>query len=72
MLSTYCTLVKKFNKGRLFRKHCVGCAHNTAHLGDAELRCRFLEYRIIYPAHRKDEIIPDRKPTVQIPPDLRG
>jgi len=71
MIGTYCTLVNKFERGQMFRHHCVGCAHNTAHLGDAELRCRYLEYLVIYPANRKGEIIPDRKPTIQIPADLR-
>lgn len=71
MICTFCTIVKKFNRGQMFRCHCVGCVHNTAHLGDAELHCRFLERRIIYPAHRKGEIIPDSKPTIQIPADLR-
>ncbi len=71
MIGTYCTLVKKFNKGHLFRRHCVGCVHNTAHLGATELRCRFLEYRVIYPANRKGEVIPDRKPFICIPADLR-
>lgn len=70
MIGTYCTHVKKFNRGHLFRCHCVGCVHNTAHYDDTELRCRFLEYRIIYPANRRGEIIPDSKPTVQIPADL--
>ncbi len=72
MIGTYCTHVKKFNRGQLVRRHCGGCVHNTAHPGDAELHCRFLEYRFIYPAHRKGEVIPDRKPTIRIPADLRG
>jgi len=72
MISTYCTLVKKFERGRLFRCHCVGCVHNTAHLDDEVLYCRYLEYRITYPSNRKGETIPDRKPTVRIPPDMRG
>ena len=71
MLGTYCTLVKKFQRGQLFRHYCVGCVHNTAHFGDAEMHCHFLEYRVINPAHRKGEIIPGRKPTICIPPDLR-
>ncbi len=71
MIGTYCTQVKKFERGRMVRCHCVGCAHNTAHLGDAEMHCRFLEYRVINPAHRKGEIIPGRKPTIRIPSDLR-
>lgn len=71
MLGTYCTQVKKFERGQLFRRHCVQCVHNTAHFGDAELRCRFLEYQVTYPTNRRGEVIPDRKPTIRIPPDLR-
>jgi len=71
MLGIYCTLVKKLERGQLFRQYCVGCVHNTAHLGDEELRCRFLGYRAINPAHRKGEIIPGREPTICIPTDLR-
>ena len=71
MISTYCTLVKKFERGQLFRQYCTRCAHNTARLGDFELNCRYLEYRVIYPTNRRGETIPDRKPTVRIPPDLR-
>ncbi len=67
MLGTYCTLVKKFNRGHLVRRHCVGCVHNTAHLGDKELHCRYLEYRHSSGAGR----LPDKKPSVLIPPDLR-
>ena len=72
MIGTYCTLVKKFERGHLFRRHCVGCVHNTAHLGDEELHCRYLEYQVTYPPDRKGEIIPGWKPTICIPPDLRG
>ncbi|MBA7552341.1 hypothetical protein ES705_44902 [subsurface metagenome] len=68
MIGTFCTQVQKFNRGQMFRRYCVGCVHNTAHLGDAELHCRFLEYRVT----RKGEIIPDRKPAIRIPADLRG
>ena len=72
MIGTYCTQVAKFERGQMFRHHCVGCAHNTAHLGDVDLHCRYLEYRIVSPAHRRGEIIPDWKPTIRIPADLRG
>lgn len=72
MPGTYCTQVNKFERGQLFRRHCVGCVHNTAHLGDAELRCRFLEYRAILPAPKTVKLIPDRRPTIRIPTDLRG
>jgi len=69
MIGTYCTLVKKFERGHLFRRHCVGCVHNTAHLDDEELHCRYLEYRII---PKKEEFISSKKPAIRIPPDLRG
>lgn len=72
MLGTYCTQVKKFERGQMFRRHCVGCAHNTARQGDVEMGCRYLKYQIISPPNRKGEIIPDSKPTIRIPPDLRG
>jgi len=67
MIGTYCTQVKKFERGQMFRRHCVRCVHNTAHLGDEELFCRYLEYRITNPPNRKP-----KKPSVLIPPDLRG
>ena len=72
MLGTYCTLVKKFERGQLFRHHCVRCVHNVAHLGDTELHCRYLEYRVIYPPNRRGDIIPNSKSTIRVPPDLRG
>ncbi|MBA7632706.1 hypothetical protein ES703_40259 [subsurface metagenome] len=70
MLGTFCTQVMKFERGQLFRRYCVRCVHNTAHLGDAELHCRYLEYRQQHKGGR--EVIPDKKPTIRIPPDLRG
>ncbi len=63
MIGTYCTQVKKFERGQLFRRYCTRCAHNTAHLGDVEMHCRYLEYR---------SVNPDKKPTIRIPPDMRG
>lgn len=71
MIGTYCTVVKKFERGQLFRRHCVGCVHNTAHLGDEELYCRYLEYRVTYQPKNRKEKLPDKKPSVWIPPDLR-
>ncbi|MBA7683713.1 hypothetical protein ES703_92094 [subsurface metagenome] len=69
MVGTFCRQVGKYERGQMFRRYCVRCVHNTAHLGDAELHCRYLEYR---PSNRKGESIPDPKPTIRIPPDLRG
>ncbi len=63
MVGTYCTQVNKFDRGQMFRRYCVRCSENTAHLGDTELRCRFLEYR---------PVNPDNKPAIRIPADLRG
>jgi len=71
MLGTFCPKVKKFERGQMFRHYCVGCVHNTAHLGDDNLHCRYLEYRVTYQPNRKGEIIPSTKPSIQIPPDLR-
>ncbi|MBA7637565.1 hypothetical protein ES703_45211 [subsurface metagenome] len=71
MIGTFCTLVKKFERGQMFRHHCTGCSHNTAHLGDAELHCRYLEYRVTYQPKNRREKLPDRKPTIRIPADLR-
>lgn len=68
MPGTYCTLVKKFDRGQLFRCCCVGCVHNTAHFGDGEMHCQYLEYR-----HASGEgRMPVSEPSVWIPPDLRG
>ena len=72
MLGTYCTLVKKFERGQMFRQYCVRCVHNTAHLGDEELYCRYLEYLITYQPKGKRQVIPSKRPSVWIPPDLRG
>ena len=71
MVGVYCTKVQKFERDRLFRRHCIGCVHNTAHCGDAKLHCRFLEFKVIYP-NKKGDSIPARKPTIRIPADLRG
>lgn len=62
MIGTYCTYVGKFARGQFFRRYCVRCGHNKAHLGDTELRCRFLEYR---------PVNPDNKPAIRIPLDMR-
>lgn len=62
MIGTFCTQVGKFERGQMFRRYCVGCVHNTARLGDAELQCQYLEWR---------EVIPNKKPSIRIPPDLR-
>lgn len=72
MVGTFCTHVNKFDRGQLFRRYCVRCIHNTAHQGDAELHCRYLEFRMTYPTDRKGEIIPNSKPSIRIPMDLRG
>ena len=72
MIGTYCTKVKKFERGQMFRRYCITCVHNTAHLGDAQLCCRYLEYRITYPPDRKGEIIPNVSPCISIPLNLRG
>jgi len=72
MLGTYCTLVRKFERGQMFSKYCVHCVYNTAHLGDDRLYCGYLEYRITYQPKGKKEAIPGTKPSVWIPPDLRG
>lgn len=64
-MATFCTLVGKFDRGQMFRRYCVRCVHNTAHLGDAELHCPFLE-------HRSPPKPNDKKPTIAIPPDMRG
>ena len=72
MIGTYCTIIKKLERGQMFRQYCVGCVHNTAHLGDEELHCRYLECQLIYPPDRKGEIIPDLQPPICIPADLRG
>jgi hypothetical protein len=71
MVGTYCTQVKKFERGQMFRRYCVRCVHNTAHFGDDKLYCQFLKYRGTHPPHRKVEIIPDSRPTIWIPLDLR-
>ena len=71
MVGTFCKYVGRFDRGQLFRRYCVRCVYNTAHLGDAELRCPYLEYRIIYPANRRGKIIPGREPAICIPTDLR-
>lgn len=72
MLGTYCTIVNKFERGQLFRQYCTRCSHNTAHLGDEELHCRYLEYRVTYQPKNRREVIPNKKPTIWIPEDLRG
>lgn len=61
MVGTFCTQVNKFERGQMFRRYCVRCVHNSAKLGDAELQCRYLEWRVI----------PNKKPSIRIPPDLR-
>ena len=66
MMGTYCTYVGKFARGQFFRRYCVRCGHNKAHLGDTELRCHYLEYR------KNGEVIPNKEATVKIPPDMRG
>ena len=71
MIGTYCTYAGKFERGQLFRRYCVSCVHNTAHLGDAELQCRYLEYRITYQPQKGRAVIPNTKPSIRIPPDLR-
>ena len=63
MIGIFCTYAGKFARGQMFRRYCVRCCHNKAHLGDTELRCRFLEYR---------PVNPDKQPTIRIPADLRG
>ncbi len=68
MLGTYCTRVKRFEMGQFFRCHCVQCVHNTAHLGDDRLYCRYLEYRL---SGAGSFSLPDSRPSIQIPPDLR-
>jgi len=65
MVGTYCTLAKKFERGQMFRRYCVRCVHNTAHLGDTDLHCRYLEYRL------SSSRLPDSKPSISIPRDLR-
>ncbi|MBA7661636.1 hypothetical protein ES703_69656 [subsurface metagenome] len=69
MPGTYCTMVKKFERGQMFRQCCFRCVHNTAHLGDDKLYCRYLEYRLT--PNLKGEIIPGTKPSIRIPVDLR-
>ncbi len=64
MIGTYCTEVKKFERGQMFRHYCVGCVHNTANLGDTEISCRYLEYR-----HSGRG--PNSKPSISIPLDMR-
>ncbi len=71
MLGTFCNQVKKFERGQMFRHHCIGCVHNTAHLGDTKLYCRYLEYRVTYQPKRRREVVPTTKPYIWIPPDLR-
>lgn len=71
-MGTFCTFVGKFDRGQMFRRYCVRCVHNTAHLGDAELHCQFLEHRGNPKPKGGGEIIPDKEPSVSIPPDLRG
>ena len=71
MLGTYCTQVKKFERRQMFRKHCIHCVHNTAHLGDEQLRCRYLERRMTYQPKHGKEVIPNKEPAIWIPPDLR-
>ena len=68
MVGIFCRQVRKFERGQMFRHHCVGCAHNTAHLGDAKLYCRYLEHRHSSGAGR----LTNSKPFIQIPTDLRG
>ena len=63
MVGTFCKYVGRFDRGQLFRRYCVRCSHNTAHLGDKELRCPFLEYR---PLNN------DKKPAIRIPAGMRG
>ncbi|MBA7615833.1 hypothetical protein ES703_23120 [subsurface metagenome] len=65
MIGTFCKQVGKFDRGQMFRRYCVRCGHNTAHLGDKELRCQYLEYR------KNGEVIPNKQPTIRIPPDMR-
>lgn len=72
MLGKYCRYVGKFERGQMFRRYCVGCVHNTANLGDTELHCQYLQYRIIYPPDRKGETIPGSRPVILIPPDLKN
>jgi len=62
MRGIFCTYAGKFDRGQMFRRYCVRCEHNKAHLGDTELRCRFLEFR---------PLNTDEKPTIKIPADLR-
>jgi len=71
VLGTYCTFAGKFERGWMFRHYCGRCIHNTAHLGDHELHCPYLEQRITSPPGRKGEIIPSSKPSIRIPLDLR-
>ena len=71
ILGTYCTYAGKFERGLMFRRYCVRCVHNTAHLGDDELHCPYLEHRITSPPDRKGEIIPGSKPSIRIPLDMR-
>ena len=71
MLGTYCTKVGKFERGQMFRRYCVRCVQNTAHLGDDELHCRYLEHRITSPPDRKGEIILGSKPSIRIPLSMR-
>lgn len=72
MLGIYCNLVGKFERGQMFRKYCIHCVHNTAHLGDEQLLCRYLEYRVTYQPKHKKEAIPSKEPAIWIPPDMRG
>lgn len=67
MIGIYCTQAGKFARGQMFRRYCVRCIHNTAHLGDTELHCRYLEYR-----HCGAGRMLDSKPSISIPPDMRG
>lgn len=64
MPETFCTLVGQFERGQLFRQHCFNCVHNTAHLGDNLLFCRYLEYR-----PREGKAIPDSTISIRIPSD---
>ena len=61
-MGTFCRYVEKFDRGRPFRRYCVRCPNNTAHLGDKELHCSFLEYR---PTDN------DKKPAIRIPAGMR-
>ena len=71
MIGTYCRQTGKFERGQMFRRYCIGCVHNTTHLGDEKLYCRYLEYRITYHPKKGGEVIPNTKPSIRIPPDLR-